>query len=131
MATKTTIVNLSQAIIDIIGEYEAEVLEATDNGLDAAQDLLIENLQRKSPKSTGKYARSWVGEKSGKLRFVGNTKKVEGGTKKRGGGKKAKVALSDVLEYSYKSNYQGQIKKTYNDSVPEMAKTIVDKIKEV
>ncbi len=125
MAKKVDINNLDEAIADILREYGDVVYQATEEGLTAAEKVLINNLKASSPKSPGggRYAKSWKGKgKKYKLRrYVGNTKTVQG--------KSGEIPLSNILEYSSKSPHQGKIKRTYEESINEMAAVMVAEIK--
>ena len=116
--------NLEVAIADILREYGDVVYEATEEGLNAAEKLLISNLKAASPKGeTGEYQKSWKskGKKYKLKRYVGNTKMVKG--------KSGEIPLSNILEYSSKSRHQGFIRRTYEASINEMAAAVVAEIK--
>ena len=119
--------NLEIAIGDILRGYGDLVYKATEEALTAGEKVLISNLRKASPKLTGKYAKSWKskGKKYKLRRFIGNTKSVETKTKKS----TTEMPLSNILEYSSTSKYQGLIKRTYEESVNEIARTIVNEIK--
>jgi hypothetical protein len=123
MAKKVDVNNLEVAIADILREYGDVVYQATEEGLTAAEKVLINNLKANSPKDKGEYAKSWKGKgKKYKLRrYVGNTKTVQG--------KSGEIPLSNILEYSSKSPHQGKIKQTYEESINEMAAAMVAEIK--
>ena len=125
MAKKIDVNNLEAAIADILREYGDVVYKATEEGLTAAEKVLINNLKASSPKSPGggKYAKSWKGKgKKYKLRrYVGNTKTVKN--------KSGEIPLSNILEYSAKSPHQGKIKRTYESSINQMAAAVVAEIK--
>ena len=90
----------------------------------AAEKVLIQNLKAASPKGKAKdYHKSWKGKgKKYKLRrYVGNTKMVQGAS--------GEIPLSNILEYSSKSPHQGEIKRTYEESINEMAAVMVAEIK--
>ncbi len=118
--------NLQSAIEDALREYGDVVYEATEEGLAAAQNVLIKELKSASPKGeTGKFAKSWKGKKKYKLkRYVGNTKVVKGK-------KSDTIPLSNILEYSTKSPHRGFIKRTFENNINKMAAAVVAKIKEV
>lgn len=125
MAVKVDINNLEVAIADILREYGHVVYQATEEGLNAAEKVLIKNLKAVSPKGpSGDYQKSWKGKgKKYKLkRYVGNTKTVQG--------KSGEIPLSNILEYSSKSRHQGLIKQIYEASIGEMAAAVVAAIKE-
>ncbi len=121
---KVSINNLEVAVADLLKEYGDMIYKATEEGVTAAEKVLIKNLKEASPKRTGEYAKSWKGKgKKYKLvRYVGNTKTVIG---KKGN----EIALSNLLEYNPKSKHQGLIKRTYENSIDEMAEAIVNVIK--
>ncbi len=116
------VATLGSAIAKIIEEYGDTVYYATEDGLDEAEKILISELSNASPVKSGKFARSWKGKgRKYKLqRFVGNTKKVEG--------KRGKIPLSNLLEYS---TIRGKpfINRTYQNSINKMAAAIVAAIK--
>lgn len=134
MANNVNVNNLDAAIVDILREYGDVVYEATEEGLTAAEKVLIKNLKANSPKGvtreytreyTRKYQKSWKskGKKYKLKRYVGNTKTVKGKNSDA-------IPLSNILEYSSKSPHQGLIKRTYESSIDEMAAAVVAKIKE-
>lgn len=122
---KVDINNLEIAIADILRDYGDVVYKATEEGLTAAEKVLINNLKANSPKSPGggEYAKSWKskGKKYKLKRYVGNTKTVKG--------KSGEIPLSNILEYSQKSPHQGKIKQIYNSSINQMAAAVVAEIK--
>ena len=120
---KIDIDNLEVSIAKILSEYGDVVYQATEEGLTAAESVLIKNLKSASPKKTGDFSKSWKskGKKYKLKRYVGNTKMVASG--------KDKIPLSNILEYSSKSVHQGLIKKTYEGSIKEMAAAVVAEIK--
>lgn len=121
--------NLEVAIGNILEEYGDVVYKATEEGLTAAEKVLIKNLKASSPGKNektgakGEYKKGWKskGKKFKLKRYVGNTKTVKG--------KKGEIPLSNILEYSTKSKHQGLIKRTYEESIDEMAKAVVNEIK--
>ena len=116
--------NLDVAVADILREYGDVVYQATEAGLTAAEKVLIRNLKAASPKGKTKdYRKRWKGKgKKYKMRrYVGNTKTVQG--------KSGEIPLSNILEYSSKSPHQGKIKRTYEQSISEMAAAVVAEIK--
>ena len=123
MAKKIDVNNLEVAIADILREYGDVVYKATEEGLTAAEKVLIKNLKANSPKDKGEYAKSWKGKgKKYKLRrYVGNTKTVKN--------KSGEIPLSNILEYATKSPHQGLIKRTYESSINQMAAAVVAEIK--
>jgi len=102
-------------------EYGDVVYIATEDGLTAAEKVLIKNLKENSP-GTGDFKKSWKskGKKYKLRRYVGNTKMVEG--------KEGKIPLSNILEYS-ETRGKPFIKKTFTNSINEMAAAVVAEIK--
>lgn len=123
MAKKVDVNNLEIAIADILREYGDVIYKATEEGLTAAEKVLIKNLKADSPKDKGEYAKSWKGKgKKYKLRrYVGNTKTVKN--------KSGEIPLSNILEYATKSPHQGLIKRIYESSIDQMAAAVVAEIK--
>lgn len=119
---KIPVATLGSAIAKIIEEYGDTVYYATEDGLDEAEKILINELSAASPVKSGKFARSWKGKgRKYKLqRYVGNTKTV----KSKGG----KIPLSNILEYS---TIRGKpfINRTHQRSINKMAAAIVATIK--
>jgi len=115
--------NLDISVASILQGYGDVIYKATEEGLTAAEKILIKNLKALSPKLSGEYAKSWKGKgKKYKMRrYVGNTKMVQT--------KKGEIPLSTILEYSTKSPHQGLIKHIYESSINEMAEAIVAEIK--
>lgn len=124
--------DLQGAVESILRDYGDQVYVATDEGLAAAEKVLIESLKAatpvmdpaKAPKGykDKKLRNGWVstGKKYRLVRFVGNKVSV----KYRGND----VPLSNILEYSEKHGHPF-IKKTFEDSVNEMAAAVVAEIK--
>ena len=123
MAKKVDINNLDVAVAELLEEYGDIVYQATEEGLTAAEKVLIKNLKAASPSNSGEYKKSWKskGKKYKMRRYVGNTKTVQG--------KSGEIPLSNILEYSSKSPHQGKIKRTYEESINEMAAAMVAEIK--
>lgn len=121
---RVSIDDLSSAITQLLGDYADLIYEATEEGLDAAEAVLINHLKAVSPRGkTGKYAKSWKGKKKKYRlrRYVGNTKAVKG----KGG----EIPLSNILEYGSKSPHRGMIKKAYDDCTNDMIFAIIAEIK--
>lgn len=115
---------LSDAISDILAEYGDVIFIATEDGLDAASDVLIRNLKAASPKKSGKFAKNWKskGRKYKLRRYIGNSTTVFSD-------KHGEIALANILEYST-TRAKPFIKETFENSVPEMAQAMVNKVKE-
>lgn len=113
--------DLQLEIEKILRDYGELVYQATEKGLGAAQSVLIKNLKSASPKDAGEFSKSWKAKRYKLMRFVGNTKKV---TNKKGD----EIPLSNILEYS---PVRGKpfIKRTYENSMKEMADAIISEIK--
>jgi hypothetical protein len=118
---KINIDDLAISIEEILDKYSDKIFFVTEEGLEDAEKVLINNLKAASPKDSGEFAKSWKGKgKKYKLRrYVGNTKMVEG--------KKGFIPLSNILEYS---TVRGKpfIKDTYEKSIPEMRDAIIKSI---
>lgn len=123
MNKKVDIDNLDVAIADLLSGYGDLVYKATEEGLTAAEKVLIKNLKASSPKDIPEFYKKWKskGKKFKLKRYVGNTKSVKG--------KSGDIPLSNILEYSTKSKHQGLIKRTYESSFGEMAQAVVNEIK--
>jgi hypothetical protein len=122
MSVSIDINKLESAISEILKEYGDVVFNATDEALGAGEKVLINNLKAASPKKTGNYKKNWKGKgKKYKLRrFVGNTTTVLS--------KGKEVPLTNILEYSTTKG-KPFVKKTYESSVNEIARAIVNEIK--
>lgn len=124
--------DLQGAVEEILREYGDQVYVAADEGLAAAEKVLIGNLKAatptidpaKAPKGykDKKMRNGWVGtgKKYRLMRFVGNKVTVDS--------KGSNPPLSNILEYS-KEHGHPFIKKTFEDSVEEMAAAVVSTIK--
>lgn len=121
MAKKINIDDLEIAIEDILDNYSDDIYFLTEEGLNEAEKVLIDNLKTASPKDSGEFAKAWKGKgKKYKLRrYVGNTKMVQG--------KKGPIPLSNILEYS---TIHGKpfIRRTYEQSIPAMREAIIKTI---
>ena len=122
MAKSIDIANLQAAIGDILKDYGDVIYNATEEGLDAAEKILVDNLKNASPSRTGNFRKNWKGTKRKyKLsRYVGNTTKVKGAS--------GEVALTNIFEYATERG-KPFIKKTYESSINEMAAAVVAEIK--
>lgn len=111
-----------RAIAEILKEFGDVVYKATEEGLDAAEDILIKNLKAATPKRTGKFAKAWKGKgrKYTLRRYVGNSTVVKG--------KSGDIALANIFEYST-TRGRPFIKDTFDNSVEEMARAVVNEIK--
>lgn len=121
MAKKINIDDLEIAIEDILDDYSDDIYFLTEEGLNEAEKVLIDNLKAASPKDSGEFAKAWKGKgKKYKLRrYVGNTKMVQG--------KKGPIPLSNILEYST-THGKPFIRRTYEQSIPAMRETIIKTI---
>ena len=118
----TAVNDLNVAVSKILKEYGDVVYEATEEGLDAAKNVLIKRLREVSPTDTGQFRRSWSSKRYRLRRYVGNTKAVKSARSNN-------TPLSNILEYSHKSHVRGFMKRTLNQEVDNMAQAIVDAIK--
>ncbi len=110
------------AIEGALREYGDVVYKATEEGLDAAENVLIKKLKAATPRKTGEFSKSWKGTKRkyNLMRFVGNTKKVSGA--------KGDISLADIFEYSTTKG-RPFIKSTYEKSTNEMVAAMVATLK--
>ncbi len=122
MDAKVKVEDLQEAIYDILMEYGDTVYFQTEEGLDAAEKVLIKNLKAASPRRTGKFAKKWKGSKRKykAVRYVHNTHTVPG--------KSGDIPLSNILEYSTKRG-RPFIKRTYENSINDMAAAVVAALK--
>jgi len=124
--------DLQSAVEEILKDFGDKVYVATDEGLAAAEKVLINNLeaatpvmdQAKAPKGykDKKLRKGWVGtgKKYRLLRFVGNKVAIEY--------KGRESPLSSILEYS-KEHGHPFIRDTFESSIEEMAAATVATIK--
>ena len=122
---------LEQEVEKILEEYIGEIEEAAEDGMAAAEKVLIKRLAAASPKGiTKQYRKSWKGsgDQYKLFRFVGNTKAVKGGKKKRGRKRGSQLPLSDILEYSTVRGHPF-IKRTFENSVDEMVNAMTEAMK--
>jgi len=124
--------DLQSVVESMLRDYGDKVYVATDEGLTAAEKVLIESLKAatpvmdpaKAPKGykDKKLRNGWVstGKKYRLMRFVGNKVAIQY--------KGKDSPLSSILEYSEKHGHPF-IKKTFEDSVNEMAAAVVATIK--
>jgi len=117
------VTGFQDAIFDILEEYGETVYQATEEGLTAAEKVLISELKSATPKKTGNFRKNWkgTGKKYKLSRFVGNTTTVEG---KDG----EKIALANIFEYSL-TRGKPFIKVTWEDSIEKMAAAAVAEIR--
>lgn len=124
--------DLQSVVESMLRDYGDKVYVATDEGLTAAEKVLIESLKAatpvmdpaKAPKGykDKKLRNGWVstGKKYRLMRFVGNKVAIQY--------KGKDSPLSSILEYSEKHGHPF-IKKTFDESVNEMAQAVVNTIK--
>lgn len=124
--------DLQSTVEAMLREYGDKVYVATDEGLAAAEKVLIENLKAETPVMNPakapkgykdkKLRNGWVstGKKYRLMRFVGNKVAIQY--------KGKDSPLSSILEYSEKHGHPF-IKKTFEDSVNGMAAAVVATIK--
>jgi formylmethanofuran dehydrogenase subunit E len=113
---------LSDAISEILESYGDVVYTVTEEGLDKAEKVLIDNLKAATPKKTGKFAKAWKskGKKYKLRRYIGNSTTVQG--------KSGEIALANIFEYST-TRGRPFIKETFQNSIEPMAQAIVNEIK--
>ncbi len=114
--------NLEVEISKIMEEYGDVIFQTTNKAMAAGEKVLIKNLKDASPKDSGEFAKAWKGKgaKYKLKRYVGNTKMVKA--------KGKEIPLSNILEYST-TRGKPFIAKTYESSVKDIARAIVDEIK--
>jgi len=112
------------AFEEILKEYQSLLTGATEEGLDDAAEVFIQNASAMSPVRTGEYSKSWaVYPKRYYLRrYVGNTKTVKGA-------KGSNIPLINILEYSTKRGNR-HVQKIFNASVDGMINAVSQKIGE-
>lgn len=111
--------NFADAISDILDDYMDSVYEATEEGLAAAEKVLVGELKKATPEKTGKFAKGWrgTGKKYKLMRFVGNEVTVKGKNGKE-------ISLANIFEYSVirgrpfiKATYENNLDKIYTAAV--------------
>ncbi|WP_312611476.1 hypothetical protein [Oscillibacter sp.] len=124
--------DLQSVVESMLRDYGDKIYVATDDGIEAAEKVLIGNLKaatpvmnpEKAPKGykDKKLRNGWVstGKKYRLMRFVGNKVSVQY--------KGKDSPLSSILEYSEKHGHPF-VKKTFDESVNEMAAAVVATIK--
>lgn len=118
--------DLQSAIEDILREYGDVVYQATEEGLDAAEETLVACMKEASPIISGEFAKAWKGSgRKYKLsRYAYNPAMVKSKGKRRG----RTIPLSNVLEYSTVRGHPF-IKKTFDANVNRIAEACVAAIK--
>lgn len=116
--------DLQTAVAGVLKEFSEDVYRSTEEGLDAAEKVLIENLKAASPRKSGKFAKRWksTGKKYKLSRYVHNTTMVPG---KHGNGE---VPLSSILEYSPERG-SPFIAEVFEQSIEAMGQAIISKLK--
>lgn len=114
--------NLQEAVAEILKEYGDVIYKATEDGLSAAEKVLIKEMKGASPKKSGEFLKSWkgTGRKYKMVRYVGNTKTVRS--------KGRNVPLTNIFEYSTTNHRNPFIKRTYDNSIDKMANAVVAEI---
>ncbi len=112
------------AFEEILKDYEDLLTGATEEGLDDAAEVFVQNAQSMSPKRTSEYSKSWAvyPKKYHLRRYIGNTKIVSG---KKG----ANIPLINILEYSTNRGHK-HVQKIFNASIEGMVDAIAKKMKE-
>ena len=119
MATVSPL-NFSKTIEKILDQYQQDVTESLEAGLDEAQDLLIKELQEASPKKTGDYAKHWKAGTGGKgYRRVINDKQVTWNGKS--------THLAGILEYSTKHSHP-HVQATRTKARPKIMRILKESI---
>lgn len=114
--------------IDIFGElkqaleeYGQDIRDASENGLNAAADMLVEKFSAASPVKTGELKESWTYDpKYHGVRYIGST--ATGSKNKQGG----LIPLVNLLEFGSKG--KPFMRKTFDENKDEIIKIIVGEI---
>lgn len=111
-----------EALEDTLREYGDAVYIATEEGIQAAAEVLAEKEAAESPKESGKLKKSWkVHKGKGLSRTVGSTRTVKSS-------KNGNIPLINILEYS-KIRGNPFVKKTYEAAIPDMVEEVIKTIK--
>lgn len=115
--------NLAEELKDVLNEYSNELMAQKEVALDKASDYFVEKLEQASPVDTGEFKKSWTRtDKYKGVRYVGNT--ALAGKNKQGG----KIPLSNIIEFSSKSQHQGFIRATFEQNKDKIIDIIVDEL---
>lgn len=111
------------ALGNVLKEIGEELSEAVEEGLDDAEQLLIEELRAKSPKASGNYAQNWQSKypkgRYRRVRYVHNPTMVEWDGKE--------VPLVNILEHSAKHR-KPHARKIFNSAKERMTQAILDAV---
>lgn len=115
--------DFQDAVMAILEAYGDVIYQATEEGLTAAEKVLVKNLKAATPKKTGRFKKGWkgTGRKYKLVRYVGNTTTVEG----KGG---ERIALANIFEYST-TRGKPFLRQTFEASIDEMAAAVVAELK--
>ena len=123
--------DLQDAIADILSEYGDAVYLATEDGIDAAEKVLVNNLKAATPEIKNppkgykkkNFKKGWqgTGKKYKLRRYVGNSVTVNSD-------KNGPISLTNIFEYSTTRGHPF-VKQTFENSVDEMAAACVAEIK--
>lgn len=115
--------NFTKSIEKILDQYQKDVSEALEPGLDEAQEYLIDQLKAASPTVEGDYKNHWKAGESGKgYRRVINDKTVKWNGKQQ--------HLAGILEYStHHGKHSPHIEKTKRASRKKIMKILKESIK--
>lgn len=132
----TSLAEMDEALMSVIGNYRFLVLDAIADGADEAANIFIKEAQKVSPpfegtsksKSKTRYKDSWAIKNRPKAKYVrsvGNTKKVKGKNN-------TNIPLINILEFSTTcgrphvskalENSQGQIFELYKSKLEKVGK---------
>lgn len=119
---KVNSAKFQEALKDTLREYGDIVYIATEEGIQAAAEVLAEKEADESPKKSGKLKKSWkVYKGKGLSRIVGSTRTVKSS-------KNGDIPLVNILEYS-KIRGNPFVKKTYEKAIPDMVEEVIKTIK--
>ncbi len=123
--------SLQDAIEEILSEYGDAVYQATEEGLTAAEKVLVNNLKAATPEIKNppkgykkkNFRKGWqgTGKKYKLRRYVGNSATVPSD-------KHGPISLTNIFEYST-TRGNPFIKRTFENSIDEMAAAAVAEIK--
>lgn len=117
-----TLINLSNALDELLNDFLKESFETRRNALQAGAEFMKEKMEISAPKDTGEYASSFVVKKYNNTSYIGNSSTVSG--KGRDGRYRDKIPLANILEYGN----QPHIRQTFDNNKNQMFETIKNKL---
>lgn len=114
MAKNTQIDDFAKELDNIFADYIHQSFEQRQNALQSGAEVFKTAIENATPKDSGEMADSWeIKTKYKDRRYVGNTKTVNGGGKEG-------IPLSNVLEYKEGSKHYVFIRKTFENTEPQI-----------